>query len=255
MLEKFLKTLDLSQKEANIYLALLKIGQNPASTIAKFTKLSRTTVYSCLQTLVEKQFVQFYQKNKLQIFAARPPETIQIILERKIREANIRRKKFESLLPNFKALINSGQILPSVEYFEGLEGIKKIYNHHLEQKTEKLSYSPAHAIKDPELRKFLDIYIAKRTALKLQARVIFPINKDTQNIQLKDDKTFRRSALVPEEMFPFSAEVNIYGNYVSYISLAGNYHGVILESSEIAQTQKSIFELSWIAAQTFVKTQ
>ena len=46
-----LESMDLSNKEAEVYLALLKLGQSGASRIASNTNINRVTVYHLLDSL------------------------------------------------------------------------------------------------------------------------------------------------------------------------------------------------------------
>ena len=50
---------------------------------------------------------------------------------------------------------------------------------------------------------------------------------------------------LPEDKFPFSSDITIYGDKVAIASLRGKLVGVIMESKEIASTLRSMFELGW----------
>jgi sugar-specific transcriptional regulator TrmB len=58
----YFSELGFSQKEAEIYLTLYKLGMQPASTIAKYVQLERTSVYKTLMFFVEKDLVLVSQK-------------------------------------------------------------------------------------------------------------------------------------------------------------------------------------------------
>jgi len=45
--------------------------------------------------------------------------------------------------------------------------------------------------------------------------------------------------------FRFDADTEIYANKVALISYRENFLGVIIESKEISQMQRSAFELMW----------
>lgn len=54
----------------------------------------------------------------------------------------------------------------------------------------------------------------------------------------------RTAFLIPEEKFRFSPEINIYDNKVMIASWREKL-GIIIESAEIADAMKKIYELSW----------
>lgn len=245
MLESQLQQLGFTEKEAQVYLALLQIGTNAVTVIARKANQTRTTTYAVLESLRKKGFVHYFEKNKSRYYSAERPEIILTLLDRKIRETNIQRKKMENLMPEFRALIDQSSIIPQVHYFEGLDGIKKIYQDTL-QAQEKLSYSCAPDVKG-ELREFLDAYIKQRLKKGISTRAIFPDTAKSRLRQTNNDLNALR--LVPADRFPFTCEINIYANKVAYISLdPTNYHGVIIQSSQIAETERSIFELAWMGA-------
>ena len=49
----------------------------------------------------------------------------------------------------------------------------------------------------------------------------------------------------------FSNEINIYDNKVAIISFKDDLIGMIIESSEIADTQRTIFKMVWEFANKF----
>lgn len=245
MLKNQLLQLDLSEKEAETYLTLLSIGTNPVSIIANRAELTRTTVYSILENLHKKGLVTYFEKNKVRYYSAERPEIILSMLDRQIRESNLKKKRFQELMPELRNLINKDAGTPQVRYFEGIAGIEEIYLDTLSA-TEKLAYSIVPNI-NAELRKFLDDYVQQRVSKNIPVRAIFP---DTAKAKHKNDTALlRQSRYVPADKFPFSCEINIYNNKIAYISLQGpHYHGVILESAPIAATERAIFELAWLGA-------
>jgi sugar-specific transcriptional regulator TrmB len=257
MLKTFLQQLGLTDKEAEAYLSLLEIGTNAVSVIAQKSKLTRTTVYSVLEALKKRRFVVSQEKNNILYYTAERPEVVCSLLDQELRELNIRRHTFQQLMPEFRALINQSQTVPKVRYFEGIEGIKQIYEDTLDltnyrkHKLEKLVFSCAPDMTG-ELKKYFEGYLKRRAASKISARAIFPDTKESKQNIKEDKRLLRVSRLVPHDKFPFTCEMSIYGNKMSYMSLQQNsYHGVIIESEEIMSSQKSMFELAWIGAKTF----
>ncbi|KKP38973.1 MAG: transcriptional regulator TrmB [Candidatus Peregrinibacteria bacterium GW2011_GWF2_33_10] len=248
MLTKFLKSIGLSEKEAQIYLSMLEIGSNGVSVIAKKSNLTRTTAYSVLETLQKKGFVTFYEKNKIKYYSAEQPEIIKYILNQKENECRKQEKEFQNLLPEFESLINKNQILPKVKFFEGLDGIIEIYEDTLKNNKSKLAYSSIPNVQNEKLKKYIqEDYLSKRKKLKINVRAIFQDTPESREFIKNDKFLLRESRLVPVSQFQFRSEINIYKNKIAMMSLdANSMHGVIIESEPIAETQKAIFEVAWM---------
>ena len=95
-----LKNVGLSEQEASIYVALLKMGNLAASRIAKTIGVKRTTVYPILQNMVSKGFVQTIQKKNQKYYGAAKPQSIVAYLEKKLED-------FESIIPSLQTLEKS----------------------------------------------------------------------------------------------------------------------------------------------------
>ncbi len=64
----YFESLGFNHKEAEIYLALYKLGIQPASVIAKYINIERTYVYKVLIDLSHKNLVSITDKNGVKHF-------------------------------------------------------------------------------------------------------------------------------------------------------------------------------------------
>lgn len=247
--QSVLKQIGLSEKEISIYLANLEIGTAAASIIARKAGLARTTGYSVLSELHKKGFVSRYERANTQYFTAISGQELTKLLQKKQRAMQQQVDMVQSIIPELNALHTAPIKPPKVQYFEGIEGIQQIYEDTLKgSEVEKLAYSSAPETSGQLKKSILD-YVEKRTAKGMQVRAIFPNNTDSKEYIKNDKKALRTSRLANLKQFQFKSEINIYGNKVAITSLIPpHYHGVIIESPEIAETQKAIFELAWKGA-------
>jgi sugar-specific transcriptional regulator TrmB len=243
-LQNILKDIGLSEKEAATYLANLEIGTNTANLIARNARLSRTTTYSVLLSLKKKGLVSSYERSGVQYFTALSgSELVSNVRHEMMKKVQL----VESVLPQLEVLHFSHVKPPKVQYFEGLEGIQHIYEDTLQRDVpEKLAYSSIPEITDPLLQTFIHNYLEKRKEKKLKVRAIFP-DTPAARVSAKDDNNVLRiSRFAPPNTHLFKSEINIYENKMAIMSLVPpHYHGVIIESPEIAETQRAIFELAW----------
>lgn len=241
MLQNVLQNIGLNEKEAKVYLSCLELGESPVSKIALRAKLNRVTAYDILEKLIHKGFVNFVTKNKLKYFNPTPP---QLIAEEVKRKADELKKN----LPELSRLYGETKH-PRVRYFEGIEGIKAIYTDTLTAKTEILNYANSKEIRD-HWQDYDKEYVSVRAAKKIFLRGIAPSDKQGQKVHMEDKKYYREIRLLSGKKFRFGNEINIYDDKVAIISFKEGLIGMIIESAEIANTQRIIFEMAWQFAKT-----
>lgn len=236
MLINTLINIGLNEKEARVYLACLELGSCVVSEIAKKAKINRVTTYDILEKLIKKGFISFFTKHKIKYFNATNPDFIFEETKQKI-------DTFQNALPDLRRL-HGITPHPRIRYFEGPAGIKAIYADTLTAKSEILNYANSR-----EIREFWpnydQEYVAKRAKKNIHLRGIAPLNKEGITAQEKDHQYHRELRLVPEDKYDFSNEINIYDDKFSIISFSEGLIGMIIESKEIADTQRAIFRMAW----------
>ncbi|MFA5369057.1 MAG: helix-turn-helix domain-containing protein [Candidatus Paceibacterota bacterium] len=133
MLENQLKSLGLTSHEANIYSVLSSNSPASATFIAKKCGLSRSSVYTSLNSLIGKGLVGTSYKNEIKQFVV---EDIDALHQMVKNEESILEKKKSTLADislSIKALQRSAINIPEVIVFEGQAGLKKIYTSMLRQ--------------------------------------------------------------------------------------------------------------------------
>ena len=236
MLQNILESIGLNGKEACIYLAALETGSSPVSKIASKAKLNRVTAYDILEKLVKKGMINFFTKDKIKYFTATDPEIV--VNEFKKRTADLQKS-----LPDLKRL-HGDTIHPRVRYFEGLEGIKSIYADTLKSKTEILNYGNSQEIRT-HWPTYDEDYVKQRAILKIYLRGIAIDDQYGRWVQARDTENHREIRLVNKNQFNFTNEINIYDDKLAIISFKDELIGMIIESPEIANTQRAIFKMVW----------
>ena len=231
------KDIGLGPKEARIYLACLELGSSTVSDIADKSGVNRVTAYSILEKLIKKGFIHFLTKDGVKFFDATDPEIVKRELKRKISE-------FSHALPAFKRLRGEASH-PKIQYFEGIEGIKALYADTLSSKTEILNYSNSKEIRD-HWPNYDEEYVKERVRRKIYLRGISPLDEHGLRVQTEDKENYRELRLVPATEFSFTNEINIYDDKVAITSFKDiPLIGMIIESLEVANTQRDIFKMAW----------
>ncbi len=246
-IDQVLTNLGLQDKEPDIYLTLLKTpGAQPASVIANRASLNRTTTYKTLVKLVNKGLVTKTQRHGATCFFAEDPENrLKVLIDERQRQLGEMNQAMLETLPLLTMNDEDADSLPRVRYYEGIEGIKQIYEAVL--KTEKDVYRYGDITKIYEaLGIYTDEYIKKRNEMGITTHAIMPLYEDGRDKPKKNSKERREVLYIPQKLFPIDGEVRIFGNKVAIISLRKESPiGVILESETIAKMFLSIFMLTW----------
>lgn len=82
-----LKKLNLTEKEARVYLALLELGPSTPYKIAKRSHLKRPTAYVIAEELVEKGLIIQMTGEKQKMYIARSPESYVDEVEKRVKDA------------------------------------------------------------------------------------------------------------------------------------------------------------------------
>ncbi len=246
-----LKNLGFGEKEASVYLALLELGPSTTSEISRFAKINRTTGYDILESLVNDGLVNPLGETKIQKFVAENPDKVIVYLENKIKDGEKKLKQAYNLLPELFSIYNIDE-KPKVKYYEGIERILEAFEDTLTAKVEIIGYAVGTDAFKAVGEEYLRNYFKRRVGKNIKVRVIAPDDPDTLKVTAKDKEELRESYVVPKDKFYFTTETNIYNNKVLIMSWKEKF-AVLIESKEIADAQKKVFELAWLGAKSLNK--
>jgi len=137
MLQDLFKKLDLGTKDYQVFVALYKLGMNPASVVANQTNLERTTTYRILKKLSKLGLISTTHKNNIQYFYIEDENSLQKLIHEKQStlkalddDYDLVRSELQNLKP---AEINP----PKIKIYESASNIFKDIITHIE--TNKLT--------------------------------------------------------------------------------------------------------------------
>jgi sugar-specific transcriptional regulator TrmB len=196
---------------------------------------------------MEKGLMSTFEEGKKTFFAPESPEALRRVLDQQKESIRTRESELSRLLPNLAHLFESAGERPVVRFFPGKEGITATREEALTTKDKKVytifSYEHLRKIySEQELDEFSD----KRKALNIFSKGIHLHKPYFAKAGL--DKLTERGFLAPE-LLPLTIDISIFDNKTSIRSLEGNLFGVIIESKEIAENMRLIFEFLWKQAE------
>lgn len=249
MIERLLH-LGFTPKEAALYLAALEVGEaSPVSTIAKRAGINRTTAYDLLEQLVLRGLILTSDHKGYRSYQALDPSKLVAHLkEESIKYARLS-KEAERLLPELQTHYHSRSDRPRVYFYEGVEGLMRVYEETLASKGEILAYacSQENALTIPG---YFPRYYKRRTEKNIPIRAIFPDTAEDRKRHAMDGEELRKSVILPQEKFNITPEINIFNDKIMIADWREKL-GIIIESKEISNALRQIFELSWQAAEKY----
>jgi|SRR6185295_6857044 len=240
-----LENIGLSEKEAKIYLALLKLQEALPSAISRHANVKRPTAYVILAELQRKGLVSRFMRKKTTYFRALSPHNL-------LEDQHNKYTALQNAVPELLQLHQKYAATPQMSVFEGKEGMIKIMEDTLTTKTELLCWADVEEATNA-LAEYYPTYISKKVARKIFLRGIICYGPRALRFKKYGPEELREVYLVPRAQFPFHNEINIYDDKVAIISHRDEI-GVIIQNQTIADTQRSIFELCFSSAKILEKT-
>lgn len=245
MLSNLLSEFGFSDKEVKVYLTALRLGMQPASVLAKHLKMNRVTTYVICKKLIEKGVANVVTRNNIQYFTVERPDALMQYAERQQKNWVRLKSDVEKQLPEFQTYMRDVSALPKVRFYEGIEGIKTVYEDTLNQGGLIRAFLTVDTIPE-EIKRFLvRDYMPQLLKNKIRSEIVAADSPQTRQYQKNDKKYSRKTVIVKPKTFPFETEIALYGNdRVAFISFReGDLTAVIIENQAIFLTLSAIFGL------------
>ena len=229
-LEKTLESFGLSQSEAAIYLASLQENSASADTIARRAGVLRTTTHEILGRLVGQGLVTYINKGRSRIYTAERPVKLKTLLKEKER-------LLESAMPELEALAKIKGLRPRVRFYEGVAGIKTVFEDTLTVSNKLLRgiLSMEDLYKIPG-KEYMESYVKRRVNAGIRLEVIRSEIKEVEETWPFSNKENRELHYAPDGIiFPmtiylYDGKVGIIGtqkeNFSSAIRIRRNLFGL-----------------------------
>jgi len=236
-----LKKLNLSEKEARIYLTLLELGPSTPYRIAKKAHLKRPTAYVIAEGLVEKGLLVQVISEKKKTYVARSPESYVADIEKRVAEA-------KKVLPELMAVQRKTSEQPNLLYFEGLEGMRQAYDYRLKDfhNTEIVGFAARVDDFSNELLEQVSLpWNSYREKHNIKLRVF--TTDDKKLTAFKDffaNKKELVAKFLPENLYNSDSTIEIFGWGIRIV-MVKNMQAIIVESTKLSATFRQIFDLLW----------
>ena len=242
-IKKALLQLNMTEKEILCYVALLESGSSSIQDISRFTGVNRVTIYAAISELKKKGLVVETRKGRRKLFVAESPGELKNILEEKKNEVRAEEKLLENfILPTLKAIDARQENKPEIKFFEGLEGIYKVYDDYILNSPDVIgcgSYDSVLKVSTWEVEKK---YIEKMRKRKIFFRGILEDTKINHKFN-EISKGVMHNKFLPEGE-KVSSDILVLGSMVALISYEKK-SATLIEDESIAQAIKMYLEFMW----------
>lgn len=230
-----LKKLNLNDKEAKIYLAILEIGRGSVSSIANRAEIKRPNTYLILEDLKKRGLVTLIKGEEKLIYIAESPE--KLLEEQKKKEILISEN-----LPELLAIFNTKREKPKVRFYEGEERIVDLYNEIFKSKKVDI-FGSINAISNNILEKiWWNLERIKKK--KIKVREILQADKESIKFAQANSSEIHLIKIAPNNV-KLPTDNIIFENKLVIFSYKDAPMAVVIESSDVSTTYKNIFELLW----------
>ncbi|MEI7689279.1 MAG: helix-turn-helix domain-containing protein [Candidatus Nomurabacteria bacterium] len=249
-IKKSLEYIGFSEKEVVVYLALLSLGKGTVTEISRKAGINRPTGYHVLASLSIKELVKVSGKEPKQEYIAESPDQIEKLLQNRIEEDQRFINEAKKIIPELKSIHNVID-RPKIFFYEGTAGLEKVYEDTLTSHEPIRGYATVDDM-HKGLPNYFPEYYKRRAKAGIAIRAIIPKTEIGVERSSHDKEELREMAFVPADKYYFSPEIDIYDNKVMIASWREKL-GIIIESAEIADAMKKIYELAWAEAKRLDK--
>ncbi len=232
-----LKSLGLTQKEQDAYLALLELGEGTIAHIAQKSRLKRPTAYLIVDGLKEKGLIAEFKRGKHTYFSAEHPKKL-------VLESELRLTALKESLPQLESLFTKGEKKPKVIVHEGRERLDRAFDEMFVTKGEAIFISP-HSLSAAAFPRSYKKGEYITYGKDFYTRELTDRNPETLAYVKRLHNERRQIRFMPDTMRPFSADMSSYGNRLIVSSVKEDYFAVSIESEPVASSFRTLFNMIW----------
>jgi sugar-specific transcriptional regulator TrmB len=242
-LKKALLQLNLTEKEITSYITLLEQGALSIQDISRNTGINRVTTYAAIEELKQKGLVSESRKGKRKLFVAENPESLENILQEKKDKLKHEENILQNIiLPSLKAIDIHQENKPQIKFFEGLEGIYKIYDDYILNSSDVIGCGSYDSVIKVSSWKVEEEYIQEMRKRKILFRGILEDTETNRKFDALSKGVMHNKFLPKGEKV--SADILVFGSMVALISYEKK-SATLIEDESIAESLRMYLNFMW----------
>ncbi len=239
-IEKLLVDLGLSDNEASVYLAALKLGSTTVANMSLESNVRRSTVYGCVDSLLQKGLLHTEVVNKRKLFIAEDPNKLFDILDRK-------KKELSKLLPLLSQdYLKSAGHANRITQHQGIDSIKSIYDNLLNELNEGDEYL---VISDQQKwhqldEDYFEAFMRERAMRHLNIKLLLQTSVHATEYCAKQTQYNMEIKLLPADMV-LDINMVILPHKIIYMQIVEPLQATVIENIHIIKMTQQLFHLLW----------
>lgn len=251
-LPKNLESLGLSRNESIVYLSCLQLGRDTVLNIAKHADLKRPTVYLILENLEKRSLITKTKKAHKTLYKAESPKQLLMGIQ-------MQHDLAAEILPSLQAIYNIDPEKPNIKIAEGIQSVRGVYNsvftflaNHPED--ELLIFGSLKKAAEKFEHEVLDYFSKSMAKSHNHIREIGNDDSETRKYfrTVKRLNPNHEIRLIRSGGGLFEADNLLYGNTLVILSVDEQIFATSIESSAIANTYKTLFNMAWRSGRKYV---
>ena len=231
-----LKSLGLSEQEAQTYLALLRLNGCKASQIAKEIGVKRTTIYAILKSLAQKGIITVFFRKNQRFYYAKKPQQVAHLFENKI-------KQFEGIIPVLESLEKKQTQAMGLRFIETAGELQEFYNEILEEYKNKEYHiiGNAQSWQNVSPEYFIE-YRQRRADANIKTKLL--ISADSKEFSPKEKSLLRQVKFLPDK-YSFKSTIDIFKDKILIVSPDMAALAVVIAIPAMVDVFQSMFDIMW----------
>jgi len=236
-LKEVLEDTGLTNKEAEIYLILLKLGDSTVAELSKKTNILRQTVYDILDKMLAKGVISTAISNNTKVFRAVEPKVLLQMMDN-------RKKALSDSMPELMAMALESKSTLNVKNFVGMKGLKSIWDDMLVVGKDTYFVIDYDVFGKLFKELFIQNFIAKRIEKGFWHHAIFTSTKTPKLYEKSETKRLRRVRYL-FKLKKFQATICVYGDKVCFFTMGDQPGAVLIENKEVATSMRAVYDVLW----------
>jgi sugar-specific transcriptional regulator TrmB len=238
-LYKNLIDLGLNKNEAEVYLAMLSLGETSILGISRACSVKRTTVYSVIESLKKMGLIRSHQKGFKQRYVAEDPQQLYKIFDKK-------RQELKNNLSEFSALYNGEGGGGIIKQYDGVEAVKNIFDDILDDfgpGDEYLVISDSTKFLEQD-EKYFKKFISRRSKKIINSRMLLQDSEIARKYKREEDFYRMQIRLLPGDV-TLTTNLTITPKKIIIHQLVPPAMAIVIENKNVVKMNREMFELIW----------
>jgi sugar-specific transcriptional regulator TrmB len=232
----------LNTTQAKAYIALITSGSLTPPQLSDKIQITRTNAYEVLKQLSELELALNTGTGAKLTYRPNNPASLEKLMERRRHQIMADENRLHSLMPQLMTYFYTYSEQPGVRFYQGKEGIIKVYEDIL--RTRQTTYFLRTTADDKFMGiEFYNRFKLERAKLGIETVALTPDVPGVNHDPAVDEANLVRRTWLNPARYTAPVEWDIYGNKVAIISFGQEAMATIIESPQIADAMRQMFEL------------